>query len=708
MLQSDKFDFNCINTDMPINYHLVSELCIEGKTRLFTDKSICEGETGFSIGLLMSPVFDKGLESKDNANIMFEIQKIIAEHVEKEIMLMFSDKNINFFTFITLGNFADEPLLVDSEYNVINEINIYDTHNPCFWLINGFYDYYILNNYFDTYVHCNPNNFKRNNIRSNENTSRQNSEDFVKKMEVDDHKKYSIFVSSNYLIQNQNIDQSNQKLNINNSFTVALLHYTILRLALYTFKMNIDESACNYYFERSENISMRKDKDNFKEKEDSEKHVVDAGTEDPKEMKKDDDFLNTLNNCDKIKTETSDIRNVKVDLENCDDEILRNVNKLSENEKVGIVIELGDKESGELSSETSEKKSCELSSQESDRIFAEESGEDSLEDCTKESDEPSDKLSENEKCILGHQESSEVIEETSDEDSDIDSIEDSVEKVDEDIFDEIDEECAEDCLGIFEQACDVNLENRYEDADNIKILNLCLIFYKEMSHALTDIGIEIFENVYSIYYFIDSVFNCLKLYSLGKKNKIDDFYDNVINSKIKINIFGNITNSTRSSIINGNPSTETINKKTKSVLDVNIKELEAGDFVDWIDEKNKHVCIFKRDATKIEIGFDNTFFISTILLIISLKANLTSVASQKTNYEYINYLATSLLSLNIQNNEFFGNIVNKHNTAINSIDCCSKNFQTTVQQTLENTVFRYKNPAFFYYNYYIYDYEIMK
>ncbi|KAM0687081.1 hypothetical protein COBT_001688 [Conglomerata obtusa] len=248
-------------------------------------------------------------------------------------------------------------------------------------------------------------------------------------------------------------------------------------------------------------------------------------------------------------------------------------------------------------------------------------------------------------------------------------------------------------------------EDNVQESDKFtdhKIINACLKIYREISLIFNNMEVDNFENVFSIFQFVENVINSLKNNELITENIIEEFYLNFINKKLKINLFN--TESIKIDDKNKqNPLFEQSSKNVIYLLEFYVKDLENDDVIEQIDLKKKIIKIIKKDLEKTELKCDNNYAIFTILIMHGLEAVLTSIASYKTTTEFYNHLVDTCFKLNLKKNVHTDkNFLREDNTRVNYKNYNTSIFYKCVEQQIQSEEFDGSKPAIFYYDFYIY------
>ncbi|KAM0686700.1 hypothetical protein COBT_002072 [Conglomerata obtusa] len=241
-------DYRLSNKNMLIEYHSVYQLNEKSCSDIFTDKVVIDDTLNYRLGLFILPVFNDGINNKQNTENFTEVIKRLADVLENQKNILLLDKNINSVYTFFLREFVFAPWYVESNYNIDAQFRIYDALEGCFWLSEGLYSFfYLKDNYFDTTIHCNPNYFKLD-IGKKFKTLNSLRTEVKSKPNFTNDKLHLSFVDTNYNV------------------VLSLLYHTISRLALKTFRIDTNEQNINYYFNKP------KKAENVEEKEEDIKH----------------------------------------------------------------------------------------------------------------------------------------------------------------------------------------------------------------------------------------------------------------------------------------------------------------------------------------------------------------------------------------------------------------------------------------------------
>ncbi|KAM0686109.1 hypothetical protein COBT_002672, partial [Conglomerata obtusa] len=137
---------------------------------------------------------------------------------------------------------------------------------------------------------------------------------------------------------------------------------------------------------------------------------------------------------------------------------------------------------------------------------------------------------------------------------------------------------------INQEEIEENADDECDEITYVKILNICLLFYRESTLTLNKMEIENSENVFSIYKYVWEVIKYLDKYELDKKSIINSFYDGFVNKNLIINLFNSENDKNNSNI---NPSNKLLGKNHINILDNYIKDRKVGGIIDNIDLKEK-------------------------------------------------------------------------------------------------------------------------
>ncbi|KAM0687974.1 hypothetical protein COBT_000775 [Conglomerata obtusa] len=216
------------NVFIPVNFNSIDLVNDENCISIFTDKIKNGKKIECMIGLLISSSFGNGCEQKDNINKLLKIREKIINVVYKQSLIYKKEKKIYSINFKLIRLNIIKPLYVESNYNIICNRIVYNSLESCFWLDYGFNAFFYLRKYYEVFNL----NFKDQN----------KPESFLMYKETSSKQKISdsqflplrIYMCNNYCIA----EQHENSLNNNNRFQVALLNYTVLRLALRTYKFD--------------------------------------------------------------------------------------------------------------------------------------------------------------------------------------------------------------------------------------------------------------------------------------------------------------------------------------------------------------------------------------------------------------------------------------------------------------------------------------
>ncbi|KAM0686324.1 hypothetical protein COBT_002454 [Conglomerata obtusa] len=101
-----------------------------------------------------------------------------------------------------------------------------------------------------------------------------------------------------------------------------------------------------------------------------------------------------------------------------------------------------------------------------------------------------------------------------------------------------DEESDEEKIGK-KDLNNIQEESEYDSDEitNLKVLNICLLVYREITMVFSNLLIENNENLFSIYEYVYNVFVNLKENKLKNNKTIEAFYKNFFNKILRIDLF---------------------------------------------------------------------------------------------------------------------------------------------------------------------------
>lgn len=158
--------------------------------------------------------------------------------MQKELKFFKNNKH-DFILYTDVRLFLEKPMYVETKGEIFDSRNIVDQYETCHWLLKEFFNYQNLIQHIDVNEFCDPNNSKLKTIQIPEITL--NNLKFTKLQNENQKLEnvYKIYVSSNYCIKSKNnsLKKYYKVLHIN------ILYHTILKVALETFKLYLDEKT---------------------------------------------------------------------------------------------------------------------------------------------------------------------------------------------------------------------------------------------------------------------------------------------------------------------------------------------------------------------------------------------------------------------------------------------------------------------------------
>ncbi|KAM0686325.1 hypothetical protein COBT_002455 [Conglomerata obtusa] len=238
-------DYTLKGINTRINYHSINKLKDKNRSKIFTDIVKVDTEYKIRLGFFILPVFDNGNKKVDNYKKIYEAIKILGGVAEKQKMkTLLNNNNDGIYTFF-LRQYIWEPGFVESNFNVLRNSHIYNRLEGCFWMMNGFYNYDYLSNYIDANFYCSPNDYKLQTFEDIKTSSIISRTDPQNSLNIIEGKTHSVYISSNFFIDEKYQGEANNFLNLQNLIVFSLLNYTVLKIALEVFEFDTNEQKLN-------------------------------------------------------------------------------------------------------------------------------------------------------------------------------------------------------------------------------------------------------------------------------------------------------------------------------------------------------------------------------------------------------------------------------------------------------------------------------